>query len=331
MEQKKFRNSCMALFEEPNPDMTKIKYICWQKETCPETKKIHYQCYVEFKMSYGLKLCQNYIGVKNCHMEKRMTNYPYVAMLYCKNNEHWEESVKGNKHINANSAKDKTGYFEEGSFREFGTTPKKITDKGKRNDISRVKQMIEDGKNYEEIADEEPAMILKYSKGIKELLTIRNKKDTEKFRFLENTVIWGNAGSSKSREVYDIEGAENVYKLDKAKNEAWFCGYNGEKVLLIDDFYGWIRYDMLLNILDGYRLRIQVKGGHDWAKWEKVYITSNKEYTEWYEKSETDLEPLTRRITNIIEINRKEEMRKPKKISIEELREKRKERQKNVV
>lgn len=314
----------MALFKEPNPDMTKINFVCWQKEICPTTGKIHYQTYVEFKGSYKLKDCQKYIDVENAHIESRKTNYPYVAMLYCKNNEHWEEKVKGNPHIGDN-AKDKTGQYEINSYKQFGEEPKRKTNKGKRTEIAELKKIIKEGKSYDEIAIIFPELIIKYSKGIKELISIRNKEESKNFRKLENTVFWGNAGSKKSKEVYDLEGVDNIYKLDKAKNEAWFCGYAGEKVLLIDDFYGWIPYDMLLNILDGYRLRIQIKGGHDWAKWEKVYITSNKPYESWYNnKCETELEPLTRRLNYIVEINRKEEIRKPERLTIEELKEKRK-------
>ena len=97
-------------------------------------------------------------------------------MIYCKNNEHWEEYLKGNKNISKKNAKDKTGFYIENSFKEFGTPPKKPTNQGKRNDLINLKKMISDGKSYEEIAEEEPNMIIKYNKGIKELLTIRNQE-----------------------------------------------------------------------------------------------------------------------------------------------------------
>jgi hypothetical protein len=53
-------------------------------------------------------------------------------------------------------------------------------------------------------------------------------------------------------------------------------------VLLIDDFYGWIKYGFLLKVLDIYPLRLAVKGSHAYACWETVYITSNKAPETWY-------------------------------------------------
>lgn len=64
---------------------------------------------------------------------------------------------------------------------------------------------------------------------------------------------------------------------------------------------------MLLNVLDSKPFKCQIKGGHTWAQWEKVYITSNKNYNEWYpSKNEgEEIEPLKRRIYKIIIKNRK--------------------------
>jgi len=47
----RYRRYCITSFDEKPPkwDPEKCKFIIYQKECCPETKKEHYQCYVEFK------------------------------------------------------------------------------------------------------------------------------------------------------------------------------------------------------------------------------------------------------------------------------------------
>jgi hypothetical protein len=61
-----------------------------------------------------------------------------------------------------------------------------------------------------------------------------------------------------------------------------FNGYDGEKVLLIDDFNGWIKYT--LRILDGYPLRLNIKNGVTWARFDRVYITSNAKPANFYKR-----------------------------------------------
>ena len=286
----KYRNSCMALFEAPKFDMSKILYACYQPELCPTTGKLHYQTYVEFKDSYPLKSCQKYVGVDNCHIERRRGD-PEEARNYCFKSE------------------SKNGDFVE--LGDFNTCPK-LKNKGKRTDLKKLAEDVINGKKMDEI---DPVMIIKYSKGIKELKAIQSKKINN--RYVEPTVcvIWGDAGVGKTKSIYDKEGFENCYKLDKTNNEVWFDGYQGEKILIIDDFYGWIQWGQLLNILDGYPLKLQIKGGHDWKAWEKVYITSNKHYSEWY--SREDISALTRRIKYEMHMLREEgkEIRKPVKIN----------------
>jgi hypothetical protein len=55
----------------------------------------------------------------------------------------------------------------------------------------------------------------------------------------------------------------------------WWDGYDGEKSILIDEYDNQIPITRLLNLLDGYHLRLPVKGGFTYAAWTKVIITTN--------------------------------------------------------
>ena len=49
-----------------------------------------------------------------------------------------------------------------------------------------------------------------------------------------------------------------------------------QTTISIDDFYGNMRYDYLLRLLDGTRQRLPVKGGFVYNNWQNVIITSNQ-------------------------------------------------------
>lgn len=62
----------------------------------------------------------------------------------------------------------------------------------------------------------------------------------------------------------------------------WWDGYEGQQLLILDDFTGWIPMTQLLNVLDGYPMTLNVKNGRSMAAWTEVIITSNLHPKAWY-------------------------------------------------
>ena len=91
----------------------------------------------------------------------------------------------------------------------------------------------------------------------------------------------------------------------------WMPDYDGERTLLIPDFDGEYGYGTLKRMMDGTYIKFQNKGGHNYAEWDSVVITSNFHPREWYPKERSDCwiydneqgypGPLQRRITNIVQ------------------------------
>lgn len=52
--------------------------------------------------------------------------------------------------------------------------------------------------------------------------------------------------------------------------------------MILDDFSGLVPIQELLRVLDGWTQRLQIKGGHTWALWDKVIITTNVPADQWY-------------------------------------------------
>lgn len=82
----------------------------------------------------------------------------------------------------------------------------------------------------------------------------------------------------------------------------WWDGYDGHEDVIIDDFYGWLKWSFLLNLLDRYPLMLPNKGGYCECKIKRIIITSNKSPEEWYPSKE-DKTPLLRRIDETTHFN----------------------------
>lgn len=264
----KKRNYCFTLnnyTEEEVHNITlspDIKYICWGFER-GALGTPHMQGYVELRKACRINAVKRILNCDRVHLEARLGNQKQ-AIDYCK---------------------------KDGDFHEHGTPARQ----GHRSDLEAVAKSIKKGNSLFDIVNDHTVQYIKYHKGIEKAMNILIEAPT--WRDVEVHVLWGNAGAGKTRYVYDNEDADEIYSLGKSNNAVWFDGYCRHKVLLIDDFYGWIQYSKLLNILDGHPLRLEIKGSFAMAHYTKVYITSNTSPEGWYTHGMTPA--LERRITTV--------------------------------
>ena len=99
-------------------------------------------------------------------------------------------------------------------------------------------------------------------------------------------VYWGTTGTGKSRRAWDEAGMEAYGKDPRTK---FWCGYQGEEHVVIDEFRGGIDISHLLRWVDRYPLRVEIKGSSRPLCASKVWITSNLEPRMWY----PDVDPET--------------------------------------
>lgn len=274
----KGRDWCVTSYKLENYDEwklvndKKIKYMVYQEEECPDTKRLHLQCYLECFNSVNYTDVKKMLNDNSLHCELRKGS-DIKAREYCMK----EESKKKE-------------YVEIGKF---------IANKqGKRTDLECVYNMVKNGKSDYDIQEEYPSIYCKFYKGIEKMRNNIRSENVGKFRKVDVSVKIGIAGSGKTKSVYDEYDTKEVYRLKKSNNDnVWFDDYKGEKVLLIDDFYGWIKYSYLLELLDGYCIQLDCKGSYTYAMWDKVIITSNNDVDSWYKVGITNA--LKRRISDI--------------------------------
>lgn len=83
----------------------------------------------------------------------------------------------------------------------------------------------------------------------------------------------------------------------KQANNKWWCGYEGERFVIIDDFDKEHKYmGYYLKIwADRYAFPVEVKGGRKVIRPEKIVVTSNYHPNEIWESEPGTLKPLLKR------------------------------------
>lgn len=129
-----------------------------------------------------------------------------------------------------------------------------------------------------EIADDHFREFLKYQKGINAARYVWSAKRD----WAPSVVVYyGRTGAGKTRCVYDnLRSPNDIYVHPGGP---WFDGYEGQEIVLFDDYAGSeFKLQYLLKLLDRYPMQVPIKGGFVSFIPREIYITSNLAPEEWY-------------------------------------------------
>lgn len=280
------RNYCMTI-HNPTSELAEKMVGCWDKyryliigyEIGGETNKPHFQCYIELHKPARFAAIKKMFGRDDIHFEPRRGTREQ-ARDYCR-----DESKEGKT----------LDWVEVGDWEAGG--------QGKRNDLISFKREIQSGKRLSDIAmDEKHTQTYALNRNaLKDIQAWVDREATRKFREVTTEVIHGTAGSGKSEIAFKENENEGERPFIVNPNDAFpFDGYDGENTIILDEFYGQLKYDFLLRILDGHQLRLNIKGSHTYARWTKIIITSNKKPEDWYKYGLTPA--LKRRLSRVTEL-----------------------------
>lgn len=198
----------------------------------------------------------------------------------------WTQAAKGGPTKNLEYCS------KAGDFKEWG----KPRSQGKRMDLEAAYDAARSDKPMIEVADEHKSAFIRYHRGIEKVRELHNKEQASEWREVKTTLHTGPTGCGKTRTA--MASAERVYKIqgDQLK---WWDGYEGEDTIVIDEYSNDVKVTTLLSFLDGYKLRLPIKGGFTYARWTKVHITTN--LFELHEQAkDAHRDALARRITKTI-------------------------------
>ena len=220
---------------------------------------------------------------------------------------------------------DKHGTKIDGTFEEWGELPDEK--QGRRNDMTKLMELIEDGKTDCEIFRENPS----YMKNDGMIDRVRQKLRYEKyrteFRNMKVYYIYGATGVGKTRYVMqgncgvDKVCPGDIYRVTNYKHP--FDSYEGEPVIVFDEYRSNFPISEALNYLDGHAVKLPARYNDRQACYTTVYIISNEPLRKQYPNIQQD-QPETwqaflRRITSLLYFDKDADGNL--KIDIEDIRE----------
>ena len=245
----KLQNACEKGLEALGDD---IRYIIFQTERGVETGHDHYQGYVEFYRPYSMAGVKSRVS-DTAHWEARRGSQAQ-AIAYCKK----AETRVG-------------GPWEHGSKAA----------QGERTDISALREACETGASKRKLLLDHTNSVAKYPRFIGFCDEVYF---APVWRKVEVILLIGETRLGKTRWVYDNFDMKSFWSLPGVTTGIWFDGYDGHTDVLFDDFsgQGMVSLSLLLQILDGYTLRLPKKGG--FVSWmpTRIAITTNISPNIWY-------------------------------------------------
>lgn len=239
----------------------KVKGCVFQLESGAKTGTPHFQGYIRFK--------QNMRTNAVCQL---LTGRARVAVRRGTHDEALDYVIKSDTKIE--------GPWQCGDMTD---------EQGKRNDLVAVKRMLDEGAKMSEIADAHFGSYLRYNRGF---VAYKRLKVPARNWKTEVVVICGPPGTGKTRKAWDE--APEAYPKQVSQ---WWCDYDGHEAVVLDDFYGWLKWTTLLQLCDRYPMLVETKGGQVAFLAKKVYITSNTAPDTWYKSENIDFRAFVRRVT----------------------------------
>lgn len=218
------------------------------------------------------------------------------------------EYLKNNHIEKIISLKDAIEYVKkDGEFIEFGDLP---TNQGKRNDIHEFRDAIIRGDTDLELLENYPSQFFRFQNQIDNVrqLILEEHYSKHMRTNLKVIYIYGPAGSGKTSSIYKHFSPTEIYRVINYKHP--FDSYNGQKVLVFDEFNSQIQINQFLNYLDIYPLQLPARYRDRWASYEIVFIISNYPLDKQYKYIDDELyKALYRRIHYEFELLNTDESR----------------------
>jgi len=238
----------------------KVEFLCFQLEE-GESKTPHLQGYIEFNTRVTLKQAKLIVS-ERCHIERRKGTADQ-ARAYC---------IKEDGRL-------------DGPW-EYGVCTGPPESRGRRTDLEAIRAALKSGTSEREIADAYFSQWLQYNVSFRRYRGLCfNHRDWK----TKTIVIVGPPGTGKSK--YIMDNYPTAYWKQRSQ---WWDLYEGHDTVVLDDFYGWLPYDVLLRIADRYPLYVETKGGQAVFLARTLVITSNNTPAQWYKN--VVLAAFTRRV-----------------------------------
>lgn len=245
----------------PQETLERVKLCLYQLEMGKEGT-LHYQGYLEMEQPIRLSGLKKLLP--RAHLEKRKGSR-LQALKYCSK----EESRLGDPRLLYKGAWD--NYSEE--YESLLTSGRK-KESNVQEELSLVKSKLQEGSSLIEIAEQHFHLWVKYFRAFEKYTTMITEPRNHS---VEVFVLQGPTGTGKSKWCMDTY--PDAYWKQRSN---WWDGYFKHKVVVLDEFYGWIPFDLLLRLCDRYPLLVESKGGQIQMVADTIVLTTNQLPSSWY-------------------------------------------------
>lgn len=274
---------CFTSHNVPAPvfDQSKMEALEFQQEICPKSGRLHWQGWVVFNDRFRMQPVKGMLGNNNIHLEKMkgsiLSNRKYCSKTHC--------TMTEDTTIHTGIVLRQGDMFltqVPGTHKFFGNVPDEdATHKWQALKMSML-NVAKGEEEYRDAVQSNFQLMVQYPTGIKQILT-ELVAPTTNSRPVVNVCIWGVAGAGKTRWVFKNWTVKDVYFKSKPTASAdWWDGYQGQKVVVWDDFYGEHKFSDMLNWTDTYFRQVPVKGAFVWLRNTINVFTSNKDPSTWW-------------------------------------------------
>lgn len=261
-----------------------MKYACAALEIGAKEHTPHIHLFVIYENPKLWKTMCNLIPKADweCCRGTSRQNRDYVFKLG-----KWIETEKGTTTV-------------EGSQQEIGKMPEERS--SSKPELELLYQLIQEGLSDIQIIDEYPEYMFDLSHIQRCRLLIRQDEYKDKWRDLQTSYIFGASGTGKSRYVMETYGYSNVFRVTDYVHP--FDTYEGEDVIMFEEFNSSLRIQDMLNYLDGYPLKLPARYSDKQACFTKVFFTTNtpleNQYPSIKEEHKATWDAFIRRIKQVI-------------------------------
>lgn len=232
----------------------------------------HYQGYVEFNTSVALSHLRNWNG--RGHFEVRKGS-KYDAIRYCIKDFLADDNSPAWGFDLTLEALEGFGLRTMGINKDQNlTTLMNSLAAVKTSKLTQLKLLLDEGSSDKDLAAYD---FDTWCRSYRALAQYRLMMVTPRNWEMDVTVIYGPTGTGKSR--YCNEEYPECYWKQRGK---WWDNYAHQDTVVLDEFYGWLQWDVLLRLCDRYPLLIETKGGQIQFASKKIIFTSNTQPDDWY-------------------------------------------------
>ena len=256
-------------------NIPKLRYSIFQVEVGHQEETEHLQMYLNFTESIRFKKLKEY--------------FPSA---------HFEEAQGTSAQCRDYCSKVDTrvrGPFEYGNF----------TEERSRTDYQGFFDMVKNGASNMELQEVYPSLYMRERNKIDSYRQdyFHHEHDFRMRTDLEVTYIYGEPGTGKSSYVVNKYGLQNIFRTCSYRQGA-FDLYNGQDVLVFDEYDSDIDITILNSYLDIYPVTLNARYANRVACFHKVYIISNlslkSQYCDVQINKPMQYKALLRRINNIV-------------------------------